>query len=205
MSHPVVDSNVCARRFNAADVANRAAEALPSLLSPNMDLNVENRPNFPLSPNIRAMTTSTGRPRATMEMSYLPQSVYVGIQVESYEAGDEAVICLCSHDGTYPLDYHEDTIELRQFKKDPEQLYQKVSYIVQSVLSALKEYMYSQHYKVHALAIGRLTPLGPPLAAEIELAIRAWFDFDAVPVLLYARPGDVDERASSVVRKLVAR
>ncbi|RKP24714.1 hypothetical protein SYNPS1DRAFT_29529 [Syncephalis pseudoplumigaleata] len=187
MSLPDIDPSRYGRRFDAAEVANRAAEMLPSLLSPNVDAQAKHRPHYPLSPAIRPMMLGAVQSRATMEMCYLPQSVYVGIQVESYNAGKEAVLCLCSHDGTYPLDYHEDTIDLTHFKPGPEQMYEKVSHIVQ------------------CLAIGRLEPFGPPLAAEIELATRAWFDFDAVPVLLYARPGDVDERASSVVRKLVAR
>ncbi|KAI9591291.1 hypothetical protein BDF19DRAFT_426427 [Syncephalis fuscata] len=205
MSKPDVDVDLQVHHFDASEVANKAAELLPSLLSPRSSVVGEHKLHFPLSPSIRPITLDHAQSRANVEMCYLPQSVYVGIQVANYEAGDEAVLCLCSHDGTYPLDYHEDTIDLRQFKDDPDRVYKKVVHIAKSVLNALKDYMHSQHYKVHALAIGRLSIGGPPLAAEIELATRAWLDFDAVPVLLYARPGDVDERASSVVRKLVAR
>ncbi|RKP05233.1 hypothetical protein THASP1DRAFT_32926, partial [Thamnocephalis sphaerospora] len=163
------------------------------------------RSRFFSSPAIKPHSFPRTTRRMSMEMACVQQAVYIGIQVDGYDSDQEAVFCLCSHDGTYPLDYHEDTIDLSSFRGRPDAKLAKLRCICHHVLQALQQYMHSQHYKVHAVAIGRHSLEGPPLPAEIEFATRIWFQLDAVPVLLYARPGDVDERASSVVRKTVSR
>ncbi|KAI9229690.1 MAG: hypothetical protein DHS80DRAFT_13549 [Piptocephalis tieghemiana] len=140
--------------------------------------------------------------RGSLTRTSIQQSVYVGIYFELPSNVQEPIsYCVCAHDGSFAVDYHISTLEPSYALSESE----RFNEVSDRAIAAIKSYSESQHYKIHAVALNRKHPDDEPSDMIKRFASRIWFEIDAVPFLLYAKAGDVDERADSLVRKVVMR
>jgi len=151
----------------------------------------------------------------------IPQPIYLGIEVEVLETQDEVRYGLCTHDGSYTLDYYEEVIDVSHCNTTPA----KVEYFEGHIIRKLKEYQASMNFKVHLIGLGlrvcntmcfmkrgcatMCIDYGRERIFQVygsdapSLSSRVWLELDAIPFVMRSKGTTLDERASTAVRQAV--
>ncbi|EWM21967.1 trehalose synthase [Nannochloropsis gaditana] len=166
-----------------------------------------------------------GLPRSTRRQvqapDRIPQPIYLGIEVEVLESQEVVRYGLCAHDGSYTLDYYEETIDVSHCNTTPE----KVEFFEAHILQKLKEYQSSMNVKAHLIGLGlrvcntmcflkrgcatMCVDYGRERVFSVygsdvpSLSSRVWQELDAIPFVMRTRGQTLDERASTAVRQAV--
>eukprot|EP00624_Nannochloropsis_granulata_P006562 evm.model.NODE_49373_length_27502_cov_28.034180.1 len=151
----------------------------------------------------------------------IPQPIYLGIEVEVLETQDEVRYGLCTHDGSYTLDYYEEVIDVSHCNNTTA----KVEYFEDHIIHKLKEYQASMSFKAHVIGLGlrvcntmcfmkrgcttMCVDYGRERIFRVygsdapSLSSRVWLELDAIPYVMRSRGTTLDERASTAVRQAV--
>jgi len=151
----------------------------------------------------------------------IPQPIYLGIEVEVFETQDEVRYGLCTHDGSYTLDYYEEVIDVSHCNNTTA----KVEYFEEHIIHKLKEYQASMNMKAHVIGLGlrvcntmcfmkrgcatMCVDYGRERIFRVygsdapSLSSRVWLEMDAIPYVMRSKGTTLDERASTAVRQAV--
>ncbi|CAG8544527.1 1373_t:CDS:2 [Cetraspora pellucida] len=146
----------------------------------------------------------------------LPQSIYLGLEVDYNQETDEAEYSICTHDGCYSIDFEVSSIDVSDIsKRESHKNVEYVEKISRIILEKIRAYAKSQNYKVHAIGLGAHIKIKEPagkvngkkvktlLFEAPSLASRLWLECDILPFIIGTKGKSVDERASSAIRKAV--
>ena len=139
-----------------------------------------------------------------MRNTSIHQAVYLGLEMDYNHDTDRCEYALCTHDGTYAIDYAVDSIDLHRTQS----MAVKTELVLSVVLDRITRYLRSNGYKISSIGLsskvnGTSGSSGAVLIDPREIASSFWFDLDAVPFIISTRGSTVDERASSAARKSV--
>ncbi|CAG8521583.1 3562_t:CDS:10 [Diversispora eburnea] len=141
----------------------------------------------------------------------IPQTVYLGLEIEYNERTKKVDFAICVHDGSYAVGYDLSSvdIDIEAAKKDTSIIEKKMDFI----LSYVRDSAAQQNFKINAVGLGvriRTNHNGETkgkfkglLADVLILASKIWLELDAVPFIFRTNGKSLDERASSAVRKTV--
>jgi len=147
-------------------------------------------PEIPISTNRRFSITA------------LPQGIYLGLDI-SHNTGEHTYTFAVSvHDGSYSSDYYTDTLPLDQKLPHKERIAEAENRLIEVMTSFAR----GNHYKVQSVGVSlqvndadsRELLFSPP-----SITSKLWFELDAIPFIMETSGHDIDERASSAVRKSV--
>jgi alpha,alpha-trehalose phosphorylase (configuration-retaining) len=132
----------------------------------------------------------------------LPQGIYLGLDI-SHKTGDNTYSFAVSvHDGSYSSDYYTDTLPLNQNLPHKE----RVADAENKLIEVIANFARGSHYKVQSVGVSlqvndadsKELLFNPP-----SITSKLWFELDAIPFIMETNGRDIDERASSAVRKSV--
>ncbi|KAI8583353.1 hypothetical protein K450DRAFT_223218 [Umbelopsis ramanniana AG] len=132
----------------------------------------------------------------------LPQGIYLGLDI-SHNTGDHTYnFAVSVHDGSYSSDYYTDTLPLNQ--KLPYK--ERIADAENRLIEVIANFARGNHYKVQSVGVSlqvndadsRELLFSPP-----SITSKLWFELDAIPFIMETNGRDIDERASSAVRKSV--
>ncbi|KAJ1927025.1 hypothetical protein IWQ60_003280 [Tieghemiomyces parasiticus] len=142
-------------------------------------------------------------------MPVVLQGVYCGLDAE-LDPIDPRIVnwAVCTHDGSFYLDFHEGTINLKESDgtgKSPAEHYSE------HVMTVLRRYARERGYKILALSAGITSAANSnQQSADATLAqthqsilMKAWFDMDCIPFEVTTEGDSIQEKAASGVRKIV--
>jgi hypothetical protein len=147
-------------------------------------------PEIPISTNRRFSITA------------LPQGIYLGLDI-SHNTGDHTYSFAVSvHDGSYSSDYYTDTLPLNLELPYKE----RIADAENRLIEVMTRFARGNHYKVQSVGVSlqvndadsRELLFSPP-----SITSKLWFELDAIPFIMETNGRDIDERASSAVRKSV--
>lgn len=132
---------------------------------------------------------------------YVPQAVYLGLDLQINTEKRCAVYAILVHDGSYTTDYYTGEINT----KDTETKKEAIRDGIRRLLDVIQSYSLAQHFKVQLVACsaeieGCLTEEDKP---ERTMAAAFWRQLDAIPCMVKVNGETPDERASAAVRKAV--
>ncbi|RHZ50570.1 hypothetical protein Glove_495g36 [Diversispora epigaea] len=151
------------------------------------------------------------KPRRRSSVYAIPQTVYLGLELEYNERTKEIEFAICVHDGSYAIGYELSSvdIDIEAAKIDSSIIEKKMDLI----LSYIRRRSAEQNYKINAVGLGvrimknhngekqgRFKGL---LADAPILASKIWLELDAIPFVFRTNGKSLDERASSAVRKTI--
>ncbi|CAG8600916.1 11301_t:CDS:2, partial [Acaulospora colombiana] len=142
----------------------------------------------------------------------IPQGVYLGLELDYNEETHKVDYAICAHDGSYAIDYEFSSVDvdIEAIKNNRDNIEKVLTVIIEHIDSYAK----AQRYKIHAIGIGAhiirengngRTSIKKSLFKHPSLASKLWLELDAIPFIFGTKGSSVDERASSAVRKTIAR
>ncbi len=159
--------------------------------------------------------------RQVRALDRIPQPIYLGIEVEVLETEEVVRYGLCTHDGSYTLDYYEEEINVTHCPTTAA----KVEFFETHIIRKLKEYQASMNFKAHLIGLGlrvcntmcfmkrgcntMCIDYGRERIFRVygsdapSLSSRVWLELDAIPFVMRSRGHTLDERASTAVRQAV--
>jgi hypothetical protein len=132
----------------------------------------------------------------------LPQTIYLGLDISHNTSEHKYCYAISVHDGSYSTDYYTDTLELNTKLSYKERVVEAEN----RLMDILTNFARGNHYKVQSVGVSlqvndadsRELLFNPP-----SITSKLWFELDAIPFIMETSGKDVDERASSAVRKSV--
>ncbi|KAI8148033.1 hypothetical protein BJV82DRAFT_648071 [Fennellomyces sp. T-0311] len=134
---------------------------------------------------------------------YVPQAVYLGLDVEVDVQSSIAQYAISVHDGSYTTDFYAG-----EFKIDCKSTDKKECMLdgLHKLLNVVRQYSMAQHYKIQLISLSNTLYQAyyakhqePPFTA----ASAFWKELDAIPFHVNTHGDTLDERASAAVRKAV--
>lgn len=135
---------------------------------------------------------------------YIPQAVYVGLDIEIDVDERKGQYAISVHDGTYTTDYYCGEIAVDK----NQELSQCYLDGMRKLLETIKLYATSQHYKVQLVACSTtiydvFKKMSIKDRPKHSIGSAFWRELDAVPLRVRTHGETIDERASAAVRKAV--
>ena len=134
---------------------------------------------------------------------YVPQAVYLGLDVKRCDESNKVTYAISVHDGSYTTDFYTGEFEVKANKANERECLEEG---LHKLLHVVKQYSMAQHYKVQIIALSNTLyesyyPKNgePPFTA----ASAFWRELDAIPYHVHTHGDTQDERASAAVRKAV--
>ncbi|KAI9494832.1 hypothetical protein BDB00DRAFT_817251 [Zychaea mexicana] len=134
---------------------------------------------------------------------YVPQAVYLGLDVEVDTETNTANYAISVHDGSYTTDFYTGEFKVMANSSCKRECLEEG---LRKLLQVVKQYSLAQHYKVQIIALSNTLYDAyfkkgeePPLTA----ASAFWRELDAIPFHIRTHGETLDERASAAVRKAV--
>ncbi|KAJ1660349.1 hypothetical protein IWQ61_000719 [Dispira simplex] len=134
------------------------------------------------------------------------QGVYCGVDA-SLDVEDPSVVnfAMCTHDGSFYLDFHEGSINLRLHEHGVS----IADHYAEHMMAVLRRYAREHGYKILAISVNVSPSVMSDDYAEVlenifhSILMKSWFDIDCIPFEVTTEGDSMQERAASGVRKLV--
>ncbi|KAI7882934.1 UDP-Glycosyltransferase/glycogen phosphorylase [Lichtheimia hyalospora FSU 10163] len=134
---------------------------------------------------------------------YVPQGVYLGLDVNVDSENNKVNYSMSVHDGSYTTDYYAGDFTIEP--KDTTEETLKAG--LEKLVDTIRMFSVSQHYKIQIVALSSDVAdhiyKSSPNKTEQSIASMFWRQLDAIPFHVHTHGESGDERASAAVRKAV--
>lgn len=132
----------------------------------------------------------------------LPQCIYLGIDISHTTNSKNYSYALSVHDGSYSTDYYSDFLPLDENLEHEDRINDAENRLIQVLINFAR----GSHYKIQSVGVS--LQVNDADSRELlfnspSITSKLWFELDTIPFIMSTHGKDLDERASSAVRKSV--
>ncbi|RUS20221.1 hypothetical protein BC937DRAFT_95675 [Endogone sp. FLAS-F59071] len=132
---------------------------------------------------------------------YVPQPIYLGLDIQFNRQKDLVEYCICTQDASYSVNSYLGDISLVEQKTEAE----KLLFGEQQLINTIRRYADAQHFKIQTVGIGFQVDNDADdsdlLFKPPSLASKFWLELDAVPFIIHTTGSSLGVRACSALRK----